>query len=117
MPLTLALPIMDGSGKRSHVSSGMKQGSIQDRACRNRSRMLFDSLTTGGISPLSPAVQFRDVTRQDLDAKHAFALGIDLPRQLPATQRKIVRSYVGFSTATSHWADFLFRVRYLGRRW
>ena len=49
----------------------------------------------------------------DLDAKHALAFGINLESQLGLS---IVRSYVGFSTATSHWADLLLGWRYLGRR-
>ena len=61
-------------------------------------------------------IQFLNVVRHGLDAKYPLAFGIDLQRQLAAVQPEDLRSYVGFSTVTSHSADFLFLVRYRGRR-
>jgi len=57
------------------------------------------------------------IVDHNLDAKYTLAFGIDLQRQLTQCSLKIVGSYVGFSTDTSHSADWFFRLRYLGRRW
>ena len=50
-----------------------------------------------------------------LNAKYAFAFGIDFNVNLPQCSLKTVRSYVGLSTATSHSAARMFRGRYFGR--
>src|SRR5439155_16097081 len=61
------------------------------------------------------AVELSRVMGNDLDAKDAFALGIDLQSQLAQCSLKIVRSYVGLSTATSHSAERFVRRRFFGR--
>src|SRR6266446_8160715 len=60
------------------------------------------------------AVELSRVMGNDLDAKDAFALGIDLQSQLAAVQLED-RQIIGLSTATSHSAERFVRWRYFGR--
>jgi hypothetical protein len=76
----------------------MKQGSITGQ-CRQES--LQDALQlrndAGKFLHRPSAIQFLDMVRQGLNAKHPFALGIDLPRQLAAMQpedRQILRRFL-----------------------
>src|SRR3954452_19601439 len=68
---------------------------MQLRASANRSSTLFKRETTSGnLSNERPQLSFARVMGDGLEAKHAFAFGIDLQSQLAAVQledRQIIR--------------------------
>jgi hypothetical protein len=64
--------------------------------------MRRNSLTMrGNPSSERPQASSAGVVANRLKAGHAFVFGIDLQRQSAAMRLKIVRPYVGLSTATS----------------
>src|SRR5258706_1521549 len=95
MPPTMVLPTRDAAGSCSSISSAMKHWSMQLRASANLSRTLFNRETTSGnLSSERPQLSSSRVMGNDLDAKDAFAFGIDLQSQLAAVQledRQIIR--------------------------
>src|SRR6516225_8002261 len=98
IPPTLVLPTDDGVGSSSSMLSAMKHWSIQLKASIKRSRMSLACIRIrGNFSSECPHRSCSSIVHHDLNAKHAFAFGINLQSQFAAVQlkdRQIIRRFL-----------------------
>src|SRR5947209_10001181 len=87
---------------------------MQERAFIKRSSMLFKAATISGNFSKEPPMQFGRVVGNGLNAKYAFAFGIDLQSQVAAVQLEdgqIIRRFLDrdFPLARMRFAFVIFR--------